>query len=137
MKTPRELLLEKHRAAIPALDALRRNALVQISRPQSNQVKSAPFGLKLWAELITPYRRIWSGLAGAWVVIVGLQLASADHSPSSMADVGPISAETRMAAQQQQREFAQLLDLTPREPAEPPRQHPQPRSQLRTTTLVG
>ncbi len=62
MKTPRELLLEKHAPAMPALDVLRRVAL-----PEPR--------LGAWGflrEIFWPQRLVWAALAVVWAVVVTL-----------------------------------------------------------------
>jgi len=84
MKTPREILLERHRHAEPRLDAVRRKALATLAASgRANQahlasaqgsggaVKGAAAMLKkAWLELIWPSRRAWAGMAALWLVVL-------------------------------------------------------------------
>jgi hypothetical protein len=77
MKTPREILLERHRRAEPGLDEVRRKALVVVvasSSAETSETVRDPGGpilaalRKAWMELIWPSRRAWAGLAVLWLV---------------------------------------------------------------------
>jgi hypothetical protein len=133
MKTPRELLFEKHQDAIADLDAVRRKAMAEIAQPSR-----ARFAVRLWEELIAPHRWIWTGVAASWMVIAGLNLASGGDT-ATMADIQPISRETLIAAREQQRELALLFNFSPQtiQPADRPRSTPQPRSELQPAILIG
>src|ERR1041384_3889719 len=78
MKTARELLLKRHRAIEPKLDALRARVVFGLSEeiergPSPVKVRLAD---RIWQELILPARRLWIGAAAAWCLI-GLLHASA------------------------------------------------------------
>jgi hypothetical protein len=82
MKTPREILLERHRAAVPQLDAIRREILDAKFR-RRNLVAT------LWGELILPSRRVWSGLAAAWLLILVVNFAERDPAPAGKLSAAP------------------------------------------------
>jgi len=140
MKTPRDLLLEKHRAATAALDSVRMKALETAVRDPhpagprrfASQASRLPanFISKLWLELIWPCRRIWAGLAAVWVVILGVN-ASLSDKPRIVANNSPPSPEVLMALKEQRRVLAELIQTIPVEAVEPPRRGPQPRSERR------
>lgn len=116
MKTPREILLERHQAATPKLDALRQSAVAavrdhRISTGSANE-RQSPAALTLiwrilWNELIFPSRRTWAGLAAAWVLILAVNFSAHDPSPV-VARKSPPAAEMIMAWRQQQRLLAEL-----------------------------
>lgn len=88
MKTPRDILLSHHQAAAPKLDAIRREVVVGLNRPdtkaQSRTVNLASWCLggsnKLWLELVWPCRRIWAGLAAVWILICIVNFSQRDSS---------------------------------------------------------
>lgn len=127
MKTPRELLFEKHRAALPKLDAVREHALETIH--PTNDVSSRLFvaaGLKLWRELILPSRHFWTTAALAWVAVIAFNMAALDDSAPRLVNVKPISREAALALRAKEQELARFIDQFSSEPAEPP---PSPRSE--------
>jgi hypothetical protein len=136
MKTPREILIQRHQAAAPELDAIRENIVSKINhqgaKAQSlkiNLVSLCLGGLsKLWCEFVWPSRRIWAGLAAVWVLIFAANFSMRDHAETTMAKA-PAPAEMMAAYQQQQELLAQLIG--PDEPvvAEPQKKYiPRPSS---------
>ncbi len=102
MKTPREILFDRHRDAEARLDCLRRDVLenelrkarVRLgeSTPQAapRTVRRggdtapcpAPVWLSvLWQELVWPCRRAWVGLAALWMLIAALHSFSDNDRP--------------------------------------------------------
>jgi hypothetical protein len=146
MKTPREILLERHRKMEPKLDALRREVLADSlqahearGEPRESRWRLSPAFVveKLWRELVWPCRRIWAGLATAWVVILALNLMSGTGDGRQMA----AKAESRpgpevMAVLREQRQMlAQLLEPSAL-PASSRPKIPGPRGDLRVESSI-
>jgi hypothetical protein len=70
-------------------------------------------GWTLWRELIRPSRRIWAGLACAWVVIVALNLASFEPAPRVASKAEPRSRDEMQALIEQRRMLAQMIGPVP------------------------
>jgi hypothetical protein len=98
MKTPREILLARHQAVTPKLDALREQVVHTAGKSSVRFGWLAGWamllrGLELgWREVIFPSRRIWAGLAAVWVGLLVFnlserapKLAVASRQPSSSA----------------------------------------------------
>ncbi len=143
MKTPREILLERHRNAETKLDAIRKEALAEFAATPATEsaerfsISCAARGL--WSELIQPYRRIWAGLAAVWVVILALNLAAGGG------DSGPKMAQTKMtpptpevaeALREQKQLMAELLGQNTPLPAEPQPKIPGRRGELRREETI-
>ena len=128
MKTPREILLKEHAAMRPKLDALRQTVLTakwkQGAKPQFDPLW---LPLKLWQELFWSCRRVWLGLATAWVIILFLNLASHSGEERPLAKATPPPSPAMLAALREQRLLlAQLLGSAtssspPARPQDPPR----------------
>jgi len=75
-KTPRDLLLARHADTSARLDALRRATLADATPIPARQLLRA---------LFFPQRRLWLGLAAAWlfIVVVNFTQRSAEPRPSS------------------------------------------------------
>ena len=146
MKTPREILFERHRAVLPKLDAIRcevvagLNCVGQASRlSPSEETKKSETGRMpvlrlLWRELIWPSRRTWAGLAAIWLLLAAVNLSQRDHSPAgSIAVAAPM-----MSFQEQQRWLNELLaDRSPPLNADRPKTFlPQPSSERRFELLT-
>jgi hypothetical protein len=143
MKTPRELLRERHQAAVPKLDAIRHevvNAEFREGRraavPKSRVAGTATLPFLLWRELILPSRRIWAGLATVWLLIFAVNLSMRDPSQMAAAKSAP-SPQMMLTFRQQQRLLTELIgpdETTAARPATP--FLPQPRSKGRLDILM-
>jgi hypothetical protein len=145
MKTPREILLKRHQAAAPKLDAIRQSVVAAVCdrRPAMNdalerrsQTAATKIWHVLWRELVFPSRRIWAGLAVIWLVLAAVNLTQRDHSPVAvMASTPP---QMILSFRQQERLLTELLgpnnDARAAEPATP--LLPQPRSEGRLDVLI-
>jgi hypothetical protein len=120
MKTPRELLLGRHKTAGPRLDQIRLKIVDQIGE------RRPFFALKLWQELILPARRAWICLAAGWVVVLALNLTAGADVSVGVNEPGPMNPESIIALQRQERLTAQLIeeDQEPSSPAKTPEQRP-------------
>lgn len=112
MKTPRDLLLAQHRAAEPKLDALRREVVDQCRAERQVNVHAVhgnhaeTIARLFWRELILPSRRLWAGLAGAWVVILAVHFALRDPAGTGSPKV---YVPAMMSFQEQQKLLNNLL----------------------------
>lgn len=112
MKTPRELLLNRHRAAAPRLDAIRESVLASVAReaaPPAPVDAAATCCLTLWRELFLPCRRIWSGLAAVWLVLIALNLAQHDFASKNQL----VAVPRVMSFRAQQKLLGELLAERP------------------------
>jgi hypothetical protein len=112
MKTPREILLKRHRSVEPRLDRMWAENLSPELRSEGAPTRANVFlavGWTLWRELIWPSRRIWAGLACAWVLIAVLNVASFEPAPQVASKARPPSGEELRALVEQQRMLAQLI----------------------------
>ena len=137
MKTPREILLNRHHAAGPKLNAIRQSVVTAVHDRRTwsqEEVQRQPEAAvaaiwrMLWQELILPSRQIWAGLAAVWVVILVVNLAQRDQ-----AAVGGVpSAPMVMSVGEQQRWLNQLFaDRMPAADLEQPKTYsPKPRTEI-------
>ena len=138
MKKPREVLLEHHQTAIPKLNAIRRRVL---STELPANPPPHPWPLRClsvpWRELIWPCRRIWAGLAVAWLVILAASISLGDNSRTVAKRPSEPSPEMILAYWRQERLLADLIEPHPRLVVAPPKPAlPKPRSERRTEFLV-
>jgi hypothetical protein len=116
MKTPREILLARHRAAGPKLDAIRRAVVNDLNNKDVKaQSRAGQFGALClrclgtpWRELVLPNRRVWTGLAAVWGVILIINVSQRDRV-SSVTGKPVSSAPVIMSWQVQQRWMNELL----------------------------
>ena len=140
MKTPREILLGRHQAVVPKLDAIRRESVGQASSLLQNRKSETgrmPVLLLLWRELILPSRRIWTGLAAVWILIFVFNFSQRDPSERMARKSPPPSPEMILTFPQQERLLAELIGPNETQAAEPPKPFlPQPRSEGRIEVLM-
>ena len=139
MKTPREILLARHRAAETKLDQIRQSVVAEMTRRErsSDELASprespllAAAALKLWRELVLPSRGIWAGLAAVWLVILGYNLGSSKDSGAVAGGTAAPVQELRTVLKQYNQRMAEFALLPVGEGAAPSKQNPQPRSHL-------
>ena len=116
MKTPRDILLERHQAAAPKLDAIRREVMIvaaDVNR-RKQPIRELTFAATLakairlsFLELIWPCRRIWVGLAAVWILILAANVSLHEQSPAIIRS-GP-SSEMMMTLKDQQKILVELL----------------------------
>ena len=127
MKTPREILLNRHQATTPKLNAIRQSIVATVCERQS-QTADATIFQTLWQELFLPSRRLWSGLATVWLLILTVNLAQREPSPACKMVA---SAPAMMSFREQQRWMNELFaDRSMPVEAEPPKTFsPKPRTE--------
>lgn len=141
MKTPREILLNRHRPAETKLDAVRKSALDAAFPSAARNVETrAPFPRRLvwvlWRELIFPCRRVWAGLAAAWVVLLVLNLPHDGRNSQVLAQITPPNREVQALLREQREMLTQFVEPSVPSPAVPSKTTV-PRSEIpQTITLV-
>ena len=93
MKTPSELLFERHRTAEPKLDTLRQKTVSRLAKaPAVNSRPSAP--RSSWRDMLLSLRWHLAGLSAAWLVVLVLNI---DHSQAP----SPVLAKKNIPSPQQ------------------------------------
>ena len=137
MKTPREVLLSRHRHVEPKLDEMRSSIA---ARPAVAPYQRLPVGLDrrasrvvfiLWRELIWPCWRVWAGLACAWALIIALNLAAYEPATRVAGKTAPLSREELRALSEQRLLLAELIEPMPETAETPQSKPPGPRSERR------
>ncbi|KAF0177414.1 MAG: hypothetical protein FD161_2501 [Limisphaerales bacterium] len=135
MKTPRELLLKRHEAALPKLDALRAAALP--ARSQLSTFNSQP--ASLWERLLGPNPLAWAGLAAVWLVLFAVNRSGGEAASSvSFASRASQPSEAAVAeiVRERRREMAELLNLDEPKAAVPSRSELHPKRSQRREEFV-
>ena len=142
MKKPRDILFARHVNAEPKLDAIRREMVAGLNH-QDTKTPSLSFRLvswclggfrKLWQELYFPSRRIWSGLATVWALILLVNFAEREPVPAGKISAAPVMISFR----EQQRWMNELFaERAPVADAEPPKTFsPKPRTETLQTFFI-
>jgi hypothetical protein len=118
MKTPRDIMLARHRAVEPKLDAIRRevvDAAADVNR-RKQPVRELTFAAALanaievlFQELVWPCRRTWAALAVVWMALFIFNVSQQDKSELAARKLPPPSPEAIMAWRQQERLLAELI----------------------------
>lgn len=132
MKTPREILLSRHKAADTKLDQLRHNVISELNNEGSKEQCFVTWFLccsqNVWRELILPRPQAWTAVAALWILIFALKFSTHDHAPA-VAQKTSVSPEALAEMKQQKAFFGELAGL-PRLPEVNPLKasSPRPRS---------
>ena len=133
MKTPREILIKRHQAIEPKLDAIRETAVASLNDRRTANSPAVTDRRYNWREFLFSLRWHLAGMSAVWLVVALLSL-NAGHSASLASSVPAQkipSAQIIMASLRENRR--QLLELM--QPAEARGEQPQksilprPRSQ--------
>lgn len=104
MPSPRDLLLARHRAAEPRLDALREIVLADLERSARRRMSPLDMLRTVWRELVAPCRPVWMTLAAVWVMLLVLNGAGRPRGAAAFP-----SAEQTIAAMTQWMERRRAL----------------------------
>jgi len=134
MKTPREILFERHRAAESRLDAVRRKAIAGLEKECA---ESPSFCLR---DFLRSLRWHLAGMSAVWLFIAFLHLNASGERPM-MASVPAVkipAPEIILASLRDNRR--QLFEMIESQPSDGEHRNyflPKPRSDRRTETLVA
>ena len=148
MKTPREILLERHRAAEPNLDAIRQTVLDDVvDRSRRREEADSPIGSPV--RLLTSAAKVrefllsirWH-LAGLSVVWLAIAVLNVDHSSTPATTVAkqnaPSPRQILTALRENRRQLLELIGSSITEPTPAPRPVvPQRRGELQSTNAMA
>jgi hypothetical protein len=121
MKNPRDILLNRYRAAEPKLDRLRHEVIDQEVRRAQMPDEDLPSIVQspgdwlvvLWQQALRPWRPAWMGLAAAWALILCLHLAANGGGTAAPAQPTRLAPAAVAELQEQLRLRAELLGSVP------------------------
>ena len=139
MKTPREILLERHQAAVSKLDTIRETAVAALG-DKAMASSAATDRRGSLHEFLFSLRWHLAGMSAVWLVVASLSL-NVGHSPGPVASIPTAknpSAQIIMASlRENRRELLQMIQSPDLHDAGPQRLiPPQPRSQRRYENLT-
>jgi hypothetical protein len=143
MKTPIEILFERHRGATPKLDTVRRTVIAGLTQAQpldATEVSSQPDKLRSgpasFRDFVLSIRWHLAGIGAAWILVMLLNL---EHSPTPVPDAAraskPSSGELLTAWRENRRQILELMELPVVEQT-PPASAPQRRGELQATNAM-
>jgi hypothetical protein len=133
MKTPREVLLERHQPAERKLDLVRQKVISKAlllatseTRQGAGMRRAWSSGLwTAWEQLVRPSRFIWAGIAAAWLVLAVANAAMKEPSRG----FGKNSSMVLQTFVEQRKLLAELLQAESKPAPAPPAPTPSPRSE--------
>jgi hypothetical protein len=140
-KTPREILFERHRTAEDRLGAIRERVLAReltaAAAPGDRDVARilACLPVRIWKELFWSCRRVWAGLAAAWLLIIAINFQSLEEPASAQRGSNGAAPVFWTFLLEQKQLLAELGDVAPVEPPPQPAP-PRPRSDRRELNRV-
>ncbi|MEO8429845.1 MAG: hypothetical protein ABI651_22380 [Verrucomicrobiota bacterium] len=134
MKTPREVLLRRHRSIEPKLDTIRqkiRNVrLGAESKVSEGHVPATSGRFAELLELLRPFRFNLAGLGLTCLVILAFRVATPETSNPVIAKSAAPSPDVLAALQEKRRLYAELIEQSPAPSAHSPKPTaPKPRSE--------
>lgn len=165
MKTPREIILERHRAAAAKLEAIRPEQLAAMAKsPQGFGVQQSctaltespqnlkpdsfsrrattflsslrAFPINFWHQSILPWRHVWAGMAAVWLGILTLNLVAGGSPRSASAQTARANPQVMAALHEQKDLLTQLLGPVVESSASHPK-IPGPRSEQRHELFIA
>jgi hypothetical protein len=142
MKTPRKILLARHKAIEPKLDEIRRDFVAKLNNKATKTLSVSTRLISIlrgipnvfWRELVLPSRVIWAGLAAVWILILVVNFSISDQSPITVAKHAP---EMMMTFRQQQQLLSELMGPDDPPVAEAKKSYlPRPASERRVELLM-
>lgn len=132
MKTPRDILFGRHRAAEPKLDAVRRNILTTANNGESaNSWSLRDFLWSLRWHLV--------GMSAIWLVIIFLNLGASQTS-QMMATVAPVKRASPqvvlLSLRENRRQIAEMIENPTPDADKQKDSLPKPRSELRNQAVM-
>jgi hypothetical protein len=121
MKTPKEILLQRHQAVEPKLNAIRQNALAALARPG---------WAESWRTFVFSMRWHLAGMSAVWMAVLLLNIDSAPGSTVVLAQDKIPSTRVLLAALLENRR--ELIELTEPPAVSQPADLPPRRSENQT-----
>jgi hypothetical protein len=134
MKTPRDVLLNRHRLIEPKLNNIREKVLNNRagaeSRITGSEVPDTSGRFAGLFELLRPFRLNLAALGLTCLVILAFRLATPETSNPVVAKSVAPSPDFQAALQEKRRLYAELIEQGPAPSAQPPKPAvPKPRSE--------
>ncbi len=133
MKTLREILFERHRAAEPKLDVVRQRALASLGSGKSGAVRINARDRPTWISALLSLRWHLAGLSAAWLLVA---ILNSDRFSTSTAMANASDSTPRqllLALKANRRQLSELIEPPAAEPIAVPR----PRTEAQQPTQMA
>lgn len=113
MKSPREVILERHEAATPELDALRSRVLADLGVPvptAGSRNRSRVSRTRDWFSWMLPWPRQLAAMGCLWLLVSFLNRQAAPSLPVTSSDRSPGSAHRIVSSiRENRRQLSELI----------------------------
>lgn len=113
MKSPRELILDRHQAATPDLDAVRARALAALTAagaPAKHETPGRIHAILEGIRWMSPWPRQLAALGCLWLLVSVLNHQSAPQLPAATAAVSPVTAHRIVSSiREYRRQISELM----------------------------
>ncbi len=139
MKTPREILLQRHRSVTPRLDKIRSKVVADLTAPPDRESQQ-PVVAGFLREFLLPLRWHLAGMSALWLLAALLSIDRAS-TPSQTAKASSPSPQMAAATLfENRRQLAEMIN-SPTDDTAPPTTAPQPfiprrRSAIQPSTIA-
>jgi hypothetical protein len=118
MKTPREVLLERHRSATTRLDAIRREVVAELTSRNEPEAKPT-MAARFLQEFLLPLRWHLAGMSALWVLAALLNMESAPTASLTAQNNAP-PPQVFAALVENRRQLADMINSPAVDVAAPP-----------------
>ena len=110
MKTPRDILFERHRTAEPKLDAIRQGVVANLSSTPTRTLSDNTMAISV-RHLLLSLRWHLAGMSAAWLVIVILNMSNSTPATARITGENiPSPRQILTALQKNRRELLQFSE---------------------------
>jgi hypothetical protein len=108
MKTPREVLLQRHQSATPRLDTIRRKVVADMTAPPDRESQQ-PIIARFLREFLLPLRWHLAGMSALWLFAALLSIDRASTPPQTAIASSP-SSQMAAALFENRRQLAEMIN---------------------------
>jgi len=108
MKTPREVLFERHRSATTRLDAIRREVVAELATVPEREAKPT-ITARFLREIFLPLRWHLGAMSALWILAVLLSIEGDTQAPATAQNVSPPS-QVFAAVFENRRQLAEMIN---------------------------
>ena len=112
MKTPREVLLQRHQSVTPRLDAIRREVVADMTTPPGRESKP-PITAWFLREYLLPLRWHLAGMSALWLIAALLNVDRAPMAPQTAKASSPSPQIVAAALFENRRQLAEMINSLP------------------------
>jgi hypothetical protein len=109
MKTPREVLLQRHQSVTPRLDAIRRNVVADVTTPRDREPQQAIVA-RFLREFLLPLRWHLAGMSALWLLAALLNVDRSSTAPQTAKASSPSPQVLAAALFENRRQLAEMIN---------------------------